>query len=46
MSITWTSGYSKAEAVPIVQWQAIGSSQGEISVAQTLSFDRSDMCGE
>ena len=46
MSVTWTSGYSQAEATPIVKWRNFDATLGSTSVAQTLSFGRSDMCGQ
>ncbi|KAI5084178.1 hypothetical protein GOP47_0000347 [Adiantum capillus-veneris] len=45
ISVTWTSGYSQNEAIPVVKWGEIDATAETVSVAQTLSFERSDMCG-
>eukprot|EP00250_Pteridium_aquilinum_P014553 c22059_g1_i1 orf=201-2117(-) len=45
VSITWTSGYSQADATPVVEWGVTDVTIDTIAVAQTLSFKRSDMCG-
>ncbi|KAF8020832.1 hypothetical protein BT93_G1301 [Corymbia citriodora subsp. variegata] len=44
MTVTWTSGYGIAEAVPFVEWGHQGG-QKMRSPAGTLTFDRSSMCG-
>ncbi|KAL9226146.1 hypothetical protein vseg_001992 [Gypsophila vaccaria] len=44
MTVTWTSGYSINEAIPVVQWGLIGEKK-TISPAGTLTFDRASMCG-
>ncbi|KAK4479828.1 hypothetical protein RD792_015370, partial [Penstemon davidsonii] len=44
MTVTWTSGYSTNEAEPFVEWGRKGEEQ-QRSLAVTLTFDRSSMCG-
>ncbi|XP_074309639.1 putative inactive purple acid phosphatase 1 [Silene latifolia] len=44
MTVTWTSGYSIDEAIPVVQWGLQGEKK-IISPAGTLTFDRTSMCG-
>ncbi|XP_020525527.1 probable inactive purple acid phosphatase 27 isoform X2 [Amborella trichopoda] len=44
MTVTWTSGYSIYEAVPLVEWGLKGDSQIR-SPAGTLTFTRNSMCG-
>lgn len=44
MTVTWTSGYSINEAVPLVEWGMEGQDQRR-SPAGTLTFDRNSMCG-
>eukprot|EP00249_Psilotum_nudum_P009523 c21990_g1_i1 orf=205-1986(+) len=45
MSVTWTSGYSLGEAIPMVSWGHGAENHHLISPARTLSIDHSDMCG-
>ncbi|XP_065873085.1 probable inactive purple acid phosphatase 27 [Euphorbia lathyris] len=44
MTVTWTSGYSLDEAVPLVEWGVVGTSPMR-SPAGTLTFDQNSMCG-
>lgn len=45
MTVTWTSGYDIDGAEPFVEWGRKGEEQAR-SLAVTLTFDRSSMCGE
>lgn len=44
MTVTWTSGYDIDGAEPFVEWGRKGGEQAR-SLAVTLTFDRSSMCG-
>lgn len=44
MTVTWTSGYGMNNADPFVEWGQKGGEQRR-SIAVTLTFDRSSMCG-
>lgn len=44
MTVTWTSGYNINEAQPLVKWGLKGGQQVH-SLAVTLTFDRTSMCG-
>ncbi|WCJ36257.1 purple acid phosphatase 27 [Euphorbia peplus] len=44
MTVTWTSGYSIDEAVPLVEWGVTGTTPMR-SPAGTMTFDRHSMCG-
>ncbi|KAL3687672.1 hypothetical protein R1sor_013981 [Riccia sorocarpa] len=45
MTVTWTSGYSAAEARPIVWWKSEEDSDWKVTVAVTITYTRSDLCG-
>lgn len=45
MTVTWTSGYDINEAVPFVEWGAMGHLQ-QRSPAVTVTFSRNSMCGK
>jgi len=45
MTITWTSGYNEAEARPIVIWKWEEEAEWKTSLASTVTFEKSDMCG-
>ena len=46
MTVTWTSGYSEKEARPIIAWKWEEESDWKTSLAITLTYEKSDMCGE
>ncbi|KAG6553828.1 hypothetical protein Mapa_004745 [Marchantia paleacea] len=45
MSVTWTSGYSKEEATPLVVWGVLNGDTNHTTPASTLTFTREDICG-
>jgi hypothetical protein len=44
MTVTWTSGYSVAEAYPFVEWGMKGSPTVH-AAAETTTFGREKLCG-
>ena len=44
MTVTWTSGYSIGEAVPLVEWGMNGDIRKRTAAA-TLTFNQSSLCG-
>ena len=46
MTITWTSGYSEAEARPVVAWKWEDEADWKTSLASTVTYKKADMCGE
>lgn len=45
MTVTWTSGYNDAEARPIVVWKWEDEAEWKTSLASTVTYEKSDMCG-
>ncbi|CAM6083490.1 unnamed protein product [Calypogeia fissa] len=45
ITVTWTSGYSIDEAVPLVRWGFKDGSNNMSTAAGTLTYTRKDMCG-
>lgn len=45
MTVTWTSGYCEAEARPLVAWKWEDDADWKTSLASTVTYKKSDMCG-
>jgi hypothetical protein len=46
MTVTWTSGYCEAEARPLVAWKWEDDADWKTSLASTVTYKKSDMCGK